>query len=197
MKKIFLAIFDLLFPRRENDAAIADISAEDFYEKIPRWQQQIYPDMRAIFHYKNPTAKAMIKELKSSKNRHAAEIAAYALANHLEENNLRDAIIVPMPISKKRRKKRGYNQCELITEFFVKEIITREQVMGNIVIPAQAGILSNNKALNIDSIKKNLGSSVTQDSRFRGNDKKAIMTTLLFFSFLSRGENARIIPAQA
>jgi competence protein ComFC len=128
MKKIFLTIFDLIFPRRENDAAIADISAEDFYEKIPRWHGEIYPNMRAIFHYQNPTAKAMIKELKSSKSKHAAEIAAYALANHLRKNKIIDAIIVPMPISKKRRKKRGYNQCELIAKFFTLEILAREKV---------------------------------------------------------------------
>jgi competence protein ComFC len=128
MKKIFLTIFDLLFPRRENDAAIVDISPMDFYGKIPRWHGEIYPDMRAIFHYQNPTAKAMIKELKSSKNKHAAEIAAYALANHLRENNIDDAIIIPMPISKKRRKERGYNQCELIAKFFTLEILAREKV---------------------------------------------------------------------
>jgi hypothetical protein len=142
MKKLLLIIFDLLFPRRENDAAIADISPADFYRKIPRWgNQEIYPSMKAIFHYKDPTAKAMIKELKSSKNKHAAKIAAYALANFLEKNNLRDAIIIPMPISKKRRKKRGYNQCELLAEFFMKEISAREKVTGNPVIPVKTGIL--------------------------------------------------------
>jgi ComF family protein len=128
MKKIFLIIFDLIFPRRLNDATIANISPADFYEKIPQWYEEIYPNMRAIFHYQNQTAKAMIKELKSSKNRHAAQIAAYALANFLEKNNLRDAIIIPMPISKKRRRKRGYNQCELIAKFFTLEILAREKV---------------------------------------------------------------------
>ena len=128
---IFTTIFDLIFPRRENDTAIADISPANFYEKIPRWgNQEIYPSMKAIFHYKDPTAKAMIKELKSSKNKHAARIAAYALANFLEKNNLRDAIIIPMPISKKRRKKRGYNQCEFIAEFFMRELKMREIEMG-------------------------------------------------------------------
>jgi predicted amidophosphoribosyltransferase len=127
MKKIFLTIFDLLFPRRENDAAILGISPECFYEKIPRWSNnEMFPLMKAIFRYKDPTAKAMIKELKSSGNKHAARIAAYALANFFQENNIRGAIIVPMPISKKRRKKRGYNQCEFIAEFFIKEMNTRE-----------------------------------------------------------------------
>jgi competence protein ComFC len=30
-----------------------------------------------------------------------------------------------MPISKKRRKKRGYNQCEFLAEFFMREIKAR------------------------------------------------------------------------
>ena len=126
---IFTTIFDLIFPRRKNDAVIFDISPANFYEEIPRWgNKEIYPSMKAIFHYKDPTAKAMIKELKSSKNKHAARIAAYALANHLRENNIRDAIIIPMPISKKRRKERGYNQCEFIAKFFTLEILARNKM---------------------------------------------------------------------
>ena len=122
---IFTAMFDLIFPRRENDALIADISPADFYKKIPRWRGEIYPDMQAIFHYKDPAAKAMIKELKSSRNKHAAKIAAHALANRLAENEIVNTIIIPMPISKERRKKRGYNQCELIADFLATELGAR------------------------------------------------------------------------
>jgi predicted amidophosphoribosyltransferase len=68
----------------------------------------------------------MIKELKSSESKHAARIAAYALANHFEENHTHDAILIPIPISKKRRKKRGYNQCEFILDFFMKEMRARD-----------------------------------------------------------------------
>jgi len=123
MKNFFISLFDLIFPRRPNDAAIADISPPDFYAKIPRWSdQEIYPGMKAIFRYKDPTAKAMIKEFKSSKNAHAAEIAAHALARFLKKIAVNDAVIIPMPISKERRKKRGYNQCELILDSFKREI---------------------------------------------------------------------------
>jgi ComF family protein len=126
MKKIILIIFDLLFPRRQNDVAIADISPADFYEKIPRWSNnEIFPLMKALFRYKDRIAKAMIKELKSSESKHAARCAAYALANHFEENHIHDAVLIPIPISKKRRKKRGYNQCEFILDFFMREIQAR------------------------------------------------------------------------
>jgi competence protein ComFC len=117
----FILIFDLIFPHRENDAAFAGLSPADFYEKVPRWQGEIYPSMGGIFHYQDPTAKAMVKELKSSRNRRAAKIAAHAFMNYFKENKIKDAIIVPMPISKKRRKKRGYNQCELILDLLKKE----------------------------------------------------------------------------
>jgi len=127
MKKIFLTLFDLIFPRRPNDAAIFGISPEVFYKKTPRWGDgDIYPNMRAIFHYQDPTSKAMIKELKSSKSLHAAKIAAFALANLVERTpDMSDSVIVPMPISKQRRKKRGYNQCELLAESFIREIESR------------------------------------------------------------------------
>jgi ComF family protein len=126
MKNLFSTIFDLIFPRRKNDAVIFDISPADFYQKIPRWSNnEIFPLMKAIFRYKDRTAKAMIKELKSSESKHAARIAAYALANHFKENRIRDAMLIPIPISKKRRKKRGYNQCEFILDFFMREMRAR------------------------------------------------------------------------
>jgi len=127
MKNFFVSLFDLIFPRRPNDAAIADISPADFYEKIPRWDaREIYPNMHAIFRYKDPTAKAMVKEFKSSRNEHAARIGAHALASFLQESGIDDAIIIPMPISKKRRKKRGYNQCEFILVFFMREVASTD-----------------------------------------------------------------------
>lgn len=125
MKKLLVTIFDALFPRRPNDAAIAGFSPADFYAKTPRWHGEVYPGMDAIFHYKDRAAKAMVKELKGSRSTHAARIAAFALADRLLEKGIRDAIIIPMPISKKRRKKRGYNQCELIAEFLMRELTAR------------------------------------------------------------------------
>jgi predicted amidophosphoribosyltransferase len=127
MKKLLKKIFDLIFPRRENDAAIARLSPEVFWAEVPRWNMPIYPYVRAIFRYKDRRAEAVVKELKESRNIHAARIAGSALASLLEDLGIRQAIIVPLPLSKKRRRKRGYNQCELIVEFFMKEINTRSK----------------------------------------------------------------------
>jgi len=68
---------------------------------------------------------------------------------------------------------------------WVREQVKRQKAKGKSkdavsVIPAsrseaeaKAGILSNNRVSNADSSKKNLESGVTQDPRFRGNDKKS------------------------
>jgi predicted amidophosphoribosyltransferase len=125
MKQILTTIFDLIFPRRDDDAAIADILPARFYEKIPRYVGMAYPDIYGIFHYKHPTAMAMIKELKSYHSERAAKIGAYALLNFLTDNEFNEVIIIPMPISEKRRRRRGYNQCEFLVDFLEQEIRRR------------------------------------------------------------------------
>lgn len=84
----------------------------------------------------------------------------------------------------------------------------------NSVIPAKAGILSNNKTLDSDSIKGNLDSDGSQDPRFRGDDKKSYVNIeeygqineKLFFDIVRagfahkrkilRGNLAKIMPTQ-
>jgi competence protein ComFC len=49
---------------------------------------------------------------------HAIRCAGYALYRELDKN-YKEARLIPIPISKNRRRERGYNQCELI----INEII--------------------------------------------------------------------------
>ncbi|MDE2188340.1 MAG: ComF family protein [Patescibacteria group bacterium] len=114
LKEILLIIFDFIFPRRDDDAAIVNLSPKKFYATVPRWNEEAYPNIQAIFHYQHPQAMAMVKEIKSFKSRHGAAIAGYALAKKIDQLEIHSAILVPIPLSKKRRKERGYNQCELV-----------------------------------------------------------------------------------
>ena len=126
MKKIFFDLFDFVFPADRMTRRYMSLHQPISMKKYPDGAiADVCPDIQAIFRYKDPTAKAMIKELKSSNSRHAAKIAGYALAEHFEDKNVHGAVMIPMPISKKRRKKHGYNQCELIAELFIREAESR------------------------------------------------------------------------
>ena len=58
----------------------------------------------------------MIWQIKYKKNKHAIRCAAYALQSRLQDNTM----LIPIPISRKRRRERGYNQCELIVDEMIK-----------------------------------------------------------------------------
>jgi competence protein ComFC len=60
--------------------------------------------------------KELVWQIKYKKNKKAVGLAADALFAYLKE----PALLIPIPISKKRRKERGYNQCELLIDGIMK-----------------------------------------------------------------------------
>jgi competence protein ComFC len=72
-----------------------------------------YKNTRYLFSYKEPDIQTLIKRTKYQ----ADEQAAQQLAKHLDTflDTLReDYVIIPMPVSYKRWRERGYNHIELI-----------------------------------------------------------------------------------
>ena len=79
-------------------------------------------DAVSIFAYKDERVSKMIWHIKYKKSEKATAIAGYAISQKLIEigssdnRSLSDIIIIPMPITTRRRLERGYNQCELIVD---------------------------------------------------------------------------------
>lgn len=86
---------------------------------MPRTSATEFPFIESIFSYKNPLVKELIWQVKYKKNKHAVHLAAYALLQRLSKLS-QSSLLVPIPISKKRRKERGYNQCELLIDEILK-----------------------------------------------------------------------------
>lgn len=74
----------------------------------------------ALFSYKDPLVRTLIWNLKFRKNKHCFELAGEFLYDNLLDFLINDAteqaIIVPVPLSPKRKRERGYNQTELLAE---------------------------------------------------------------------------------
>lgn len=81
-----------------------------------------YPFIKSVFSYKDPLVRELIWQIKYRKNKHALRLAGHALFESLD----RPALLIPIPISKKRRKERGYNQCELLIDEIMKWNIKNE-----------------------------------------------------------------------
>ncbi len=116
MKHFFHYIIDFLFPPNAEELELRTISPENFLKTTPRSIKTEFPFILSIFSYKYPLTRELILQIKYKKNKHAVAIAALALSKKVTA----DFLLIPIPISNKRKKERGYNQCELIIDEICK-----------------------------------------------------------------------------
>lgn len=113
---------DLIFPQTEMERRVRNASTEDFFEKI----SISFPDKKtlAVFSYRDPFIRTAIWMFKYRRNMWLAKIFAEAIDDSLIEEigekalfeNFNEPILIPMPLSRKRRRFRGFNQSELIAK---------------------------------------------------------------------------------
>ena len=128
---------DFLFPKSEKVLELEMLSAEKLLETLPQAEflsaktgGSANPDSGkgkntlALFDYSHPLVKEIVWELKYSGNtkiaRKLGEILYDVIQHELAELNLFEhwerPILVPIPVSDKRRFERGWNQSELLAE---------------------------------------------------------------------------------
>lgn len=115
MLKIIDYILDFIFPPNRNEVEIRNISKEVIYNKYSfknEWNSSIYP-------YQVPIIKELVWQIKYKNNKKAIEIAGYSLYCELIKHN-QPLLLIPIPISKERRRERGYNQCEIMIDEIIK-----------------------------------------------------------------------------
>ena len=122
-KQFIRIVPNLLFPRRaRGNRQIVDFSDASACELIYRLSKirLIKPDIIACLPYKHPAVRSLVWNIKTRRDRYAYACAGYVMAekmrvfgNKKHEQSL-NFIIVPMPVNMKRRRERGYNQCELL-----------------------------------------------------------------------------------
>jgi competence protein ComFC len=84
-----------------------------------------------VFDYRHPPIKKAVQLLKYKGKQRLAKIFAKVIYNRILEEiadlsvleNFRDVILIPIPLSNKRKRERGFNQTEIIC----KELITLDQ----------------------------------------------------------------------
>lgn len=77
-------------------------------------KELFFIEARAPFEYKEDIAYA-IQKLKFDNHQYLAKPLAYFLADEVYMFKYLPEIIIPVPITDKKRKTRGYNQCELLS----------------------------------------------------------------------------------
>lgn len=127
IKQIIAYIIEILFPtyclgcKSKNE-----ILCPDCISNISRTEKEIGKDIFAIFNYHDPIIKKIIWNLKYYKYSYLGKKLGEILYDELLENisEIRSysmgspIIVIPVPISKHKRKIRGYNQAEKIARGF-------------------------------------------------------------------------------
>ncbi|MEN9524024.1 MAG: hypothetical protein RL536_93 [Candidatus Parcubacteria bacterium] len=123
---LYKTILEALFPISEAEKELKNVTPENALGLLKRasgYEGLAVPYLNAqsVFAYKDKRVEKLVWGIKYKRSKSAIEIGAYALLRELERiNNLDEALIVPMPITSRRRKERGYNQCELIVDEMVR-----------------------------------------------------------------------------
>ncbi len=127
LKKIFESIINILFPQTINVKILENMSIENALETFP--ESSLHnTNIWALFQYHNPLVKTLVWQLKYKNNKNIARLCGELLYNALIDEfgdaflceDFSSPILVPIPITKSRRKERGYNQNELLINAIIK-----------------------------------------------------------------------------
>ncbi len=121
MKKFLKYLLEILLPRSEAVRRLEEMRPEEFRAAVSAASPSV---PLFLFDYKKPLVRQAIWELKYRGNKKVARLLASCLYEELADElsdravfeNLRLPLLIPIPLSKERRKKRGFNQCELLAD---------------------------------------------------------------------------------
>lgn len=128
IQNFFIFVFEYILPPRTNFEIVKKLNKEKI-NALPKAPPVLGEDwIFPIFHYKNKTVKAIIWELKYKENtlplEHIGKLIFEEIIALISDilifDNDAKFIIIPIPITDKRRSERGYNQSELITRSIIE-----------------------------------------------------------------------------
>jgi ComF family protein len=123
-----------LFPQNDKAAGLESLSPERLLEILPPAQLVDMSGITALFDYSHPSVKEIVWEIKYDGNRILSKklgtIFFDVIEAELSDRNVfsvprsfsevgekeKSVILMPIPISDKRRFERGWNQAELLTD---------------------------------------------------------------------------------
>jgi ComF family protein len=122
LNNLYNIFIDALFPLSDSERLLLTLAPEKGYEILPKAPEYgnhtvSIPFSKSIFAYKDERVSKLIWNIKYKKVANSVSIGGYAL--HREIHKLfpnTKIIIIPMPITDRRRRERGFNQCELLAD---------------------------------------------------------------------------------
>ncbi|PSO45195.1 MAG: hypothetical protein BRC25_02805 [Parcubacteria group bacterium SW_6_46_9] len=118
-------VLDFLFPPKEKTLFVRNLTEKDLYN-LP--QANVSADnISALFAYSDDTTRKIVQATKYDGCREGARIMGRLLYSHLlticAENRIisKHVFLVPVPLSRQRRQKRGFNQCKRVSRHICRQ----------------------------------------------------------------------------
>lgn len=131
VKTLYKTFLYALFPISSAEQELFSLSPEDAYGRLqpaPSYEglAVTLSNTHSVFAYKDERVVKLIWNIKYKRSAYAAKIGGYVLWQELcnlknfsttePRIDVPNLLIVPMPITPRRRRERGYNQCELLLD---------------------------------------------------------------------------------
>jgi predicted amidophosphoribosyltransferase len=130
---LFTRLLTALFSPRASEALVHTITEEDIALRVAPTKVLHTTDIVALLPRKDPVVTALIQEATYHGSEKAFSLLGQVLADYLSEFVIEEDLferrcfkLVPIPLSRKRFKARGYNQAERIAQ----EALTRLGLSG-------------------------------------------------------------------
>lgn len=164
-------LVDFIFPKEEHVTLLESLSPQDLLELLTPAQNNTSAGIVSLFDYKDANVKNLVWEIKYKGNNLLAEkISGYMLdvieSEILEvrlSKRFENPLLLPIPISNKRRKERGWNQAETLASN-VKKRDTRNifEYNPNILVKlvhTESQTKTHQREERIENIKNSMGVS--------------------------------------
>lgn len=117
-------VLNIIAPQDPIVRSIESMSPAVFSDKAQKSMDWETKDVSALFAYKDTLVKTALLEVKSHGNQKIADLLGEIifetitldLADLETFSNFTKPLLLPIPITRKSRRNRGFNQCELICE---------------------------------------------------------------------------------
>ncbi len=121
LSRLLYTLANLLVKEDQRLEKLLKLEPGEMYLRLPKSKRKIDKNCIAIFDYSNNAVKNIIKSIKFKNNFSMKKrLATYlydellSLSSDIELFHGSPPVIIPMPMSEKEKKERGFNQCEEI-----------------------------------------------------------------------------------
>ena len=118
LEKIARYLADTIWPPSDSQLVVREIESTELIGN--KLNPQSTNGIISLLAYKDPTVQALIQEAKFHYNNRAYNLLALVLNQYLDSQP-KEAVILPVPLSRKRYLKRGYNQVTEVAERAAKD----------------------------------------------------------------------------